>query len=333
MAASMDEDSTIRLSAPEAASLVSSDPAPPGRHGRRALICTICAGLAAGVGGGAWLWSRQRSATGTLQVEELAPRPAPPPPPAPLPEPPPSLDRAAILAHRATVPTVFRWSANPLVWLLDFPSLELQGQAMNRAAALVEKAKTPRDRVLDDAALAAAILADGRTPANWYYGHDYRASDLARLFELAAQAGLRLNPQEAWVAAQVDLATRLEPSRDQAFLTLVAEGPGVDASIRHSVLLHELGHGQFFTQPFFAAHVLRVWEIGFTEAERDSVRRFLAGDGYDTGLEELMANEAMAYLLYTPDRRFFDPVRDLGWSDTQAARARALLREVAPDEP
>jgi hypothetical protein len=63
------------------------------------------------------------------------------------------------------------------------------------------------------------------------------------------------------------------------------------------------------------------------------MRHFLARDGYDTRQEDLMANEAMAYLLYTPDRRFFDPLRDLGWSESQALRLRSMLRAGAPPEP
>ena len=231
------------------------------------------------------------------------------------------------------MPTVLRWQPNPLVWVLDFPTLELQGAAMNRAAALLEKAGTPRDRVLDDAALAAAIAADRREAATWYSGHNYRAADLERVFALAARDGIRLNPQEAWVASQVALASRLERGREVAILSVPAEGPRVDAALRRSILRHELAHGQFFTLPFFAAHVLRVWQRGFSEAERDGMRRFLAADGYDAAQEELMANEAMAYLLHTPDRRLFDPARDLGWSDAQASRLRAMLREGAPPQP
>ncbi len=329
----LDDDDTVRLSPSAAASLAAAPVPmpPPHRHGRRVLICGLCLG-AAGAAGGAWWWSRQDAPAPGVMVADVPPSVATPAV-APVPEGPPLLDRAGLLVHRATVPTALRWSANPLVWVLDFPTLDSQGQAMNRAAALLEKARTPRDRVLNDADLAAAIEADRRTAANWYFGHNYRGSDLARLFAMAAQAEQRLNPLEKWVAEQVALSRQVEAARDQAFLTVVAEGPHVDAAIRGSVLLHELGHGQFFTMPFFAAHVVRVWERGFQEHERAAVRRFLAEDGYDTTQEELMANEAMAYLLYTPDRRFFDPARDLGWSDAQADRLRGLLRAGAPAEP
>lgn len=285
------------------------------------------AGTLALAGGGAFWWLR----------ESDEPRPETPPtastaPPPPA-EGPPLLDIEGLVAHRAVAPTALRWAANPLVWVLDFPSLDTQGQAMNRAAALIEKQRTPRDRVLDDAALAEAIAADRRTTANWYFGHNYRASDLVRMFELAARDGIRLNPLELWLQEQVALSRRVDRGRDAAILTIPGIGPQVDAQLRRTILMHELGHGQFFTLPFFAVHVVRVWETGFTEAERADVRRFLASDGYDARLEEVMANEAMAYLLYTPDRRFFDPARDLGWSDVQAERLRVLLRAGAPEEP
>lgn len=290
--------------------------------------------LALGGGGALWWWGGTtpppealQTAAGQPNATQLeAARPA-------LPQGPPLLDLAGIAAHGARVPTALRWSANPLVWVLDFPSLELQGQAMNRAAALIEKAGTPRDRVLDDAALAAAIAADRRSAADWYFGHNYRASDLRRMFALAQRDNISLNPLEIWLREQVELAHRLDRSRDAAILSIPAIGPQVDQAMRRSILTHELAHGQFFTLPFFAAHVMRVWETGFTEAERTAVRRFLQAEGYDAAQEEVMANEAMAYLLYTPDRRFFDPARDLGWSDAQAERLRALLRAGAPEEP
>lgn len=280
--------------------------------------------LLGGGGAGLWWW-RGSEAPPTPDASPVAPQARI--------EGPPLLDFEAIAEHRAMAPTALRWSANPLVWVLDFPSLETQGQAMNRVAALVEKAGAPRDRVLDDAELAAAIAADRRTTGNWYFGHNYRASDVLRMFELAERQGIRLTPPELWLHTQVELAGRVDRGREAAILTIPGLGPQVDMQLRRNILRHELGHGQFFTLPFFAAHVMRVWESGFTDAERTDMRRFLAADGYDTRQEEMMANEAMAYLIYTPDRRFFDPARDLGWSDAQAERLRALLRAQAPEAP
>lgn len=320
----MDEEATVRLP-PPAAAIRPAAPPPPGRRG--ALGLGLGALVLAGGGGAAWWWSTRPPAAAPPPQPVLA-QPAPPLPPAP-----PLLGMEAMLAQRSAVPAVFRWADNPLVWVLDFPSLEAQGQALNRAAALIEKASTPRDRLLRDEELAAAIKADSRTAADWYFGHNYRAADLRRMFELADGQGIRLNPLELWVREQVALAHRLDRARDAAFISIPAIGGPVDAEMRRSILRHELSHGQFFTLPLFAAHVMRVWERGFTDAERAAFRRFLAAEGYDSAQDEVMANEAMAYLLFTPDRRFFDPARDLGWSDAQADRLRALLREGAPDAP
>ena len=150
---------------------------------------------------------------------------------------------------------------------------------------------------------------------------------------LAARDGVTLNPLEAWLGEQVALSRQIEPSRDAAFISLPALGPQVDSGMRNAILRHELGHGQFYTLPLFAAHVMRVWTQGFTEADRTDLRRFLAAEGYDPGLDEVMANASMAYLIYTDDRRVFDPARDLGWPDTRADRLRVLLRVGAPVEP
>lgn len=334
----MDEDDTVRL--PRAAvpggtpaAVAAPAPAPPKLPRRDLTHLWIGLGAAtallAAAGGGVWWWNRTAPPPPTPEPPQARPSTQPPPPP----EGPPALSATEILMNRAAEPMAMRWAPNPLVWVLDFPNLELQGRAMNRIAALLEKARTPRDRVLSDEALAGAITADGRSSSNWYFGHNYRASDVARFFEWAERDGVALNPLELWVREQVELAQRVDRSRDAAILTLPAIGAHVDGTMRAAILRHELGHGQFFTLPFFAAHVMRVWERGFSEAERAAVRRFLGAEGYDTRQEEMMANEAMAYLLYTPDRRFFDPARDLGWSDDQANRIRGMLRSGAPEEP
>ena len=126
----------------------------------------------------------------------LWPHPAPIPPPQPpapvaaVPARPPAFQietatEHQILDHIAVGLTVFRFAANPRILVLDFASLHEQGLMLNRVAALVEKAGLPRDRVLTDAELTAAIAASGDTIDTYYYGHDYSAAALARFFALA----------------------------------------------------------------------------------------------------------------------------------------------------
>ncbi|MBR0655401.1 hypothetical protein [Plastoroseomonas arctica] len=218
----------------------------------------------------------------------------------------PVLDEQSLLAHAAPIARLFRLRENPLVFILDFPSLDEQGAAMNRLAALVEKAGQPRDRVLDDAALARAISEAGDTAATYYYGHNYRASDIDRFFALAWRDRVTLTPGEEWLRLQHATARELVGDVDFAVLSIPGVERRVDASMRAAILHHEIGHGHFFTRPSFAAHVNRVWREVFTEAERASFRRFLSSEGYDAQLEEVMVNETMAFVAFTPDRRFFN---------------------------
>lgn len=355
------DDETVRLpprrpAPPAPAAVTWGSPAPlPRRAPRRWPVALAVAGLlaAGGVAGGVW-WSWVAPATeppAAPPAAALAPPPPvtatlPPPvaatpPPAVAPQPaeqapsrltrmPVLMDLPGILAHRASAPTMLRLAEETAVFVLDFPSLDQQGASLNRVAALVEKAGLPRDRVLTPAEMAAAIARAGDTPATYYYGHNYRGAELERFFALAARDGLALSPDEAWVEAQFRLARGLLPrEREIALVSIAAPGPLMDEAARASVLRHELSHGYFATRPAYAEHIRRVWREGFTEAEREAFRQFLAREHYDRSNEEVMLDEAQAYLLHTPDPRFFSAAH-LGLPAAQVERMRALMRRGAP---
>lgn len=340
------EDSTVRLPTPQA---VAPAPAPATRSSGGRTRAALIGGtlLAVAVAGGvAWFrfgGQAPRDPPPKPEAPAVA-APAPPavPAPASLPAPPvsppapareigpPIASEAEILAHQATAPTIFRLAENPHVFVVDFPSLASQGAALNRVAALVEKVGQPRDRVLDDGALAHAIAASGDTPDTYYYGHNYRGRDLERFFALADRDGIALTPEEAWLREAAARLRRLLPSsEDFALISVPGLGQRVDPAMRRAILHHEIGHGHFFTDARFAAHVARIWRETFTEAERAAFRAFLEREGYDPALEEVMMNEAMAYLLFTPDARFFTPSH-AGLTEARAAELAAALRAGAP---
>jgi hypothetical protein len=239
-------------------------------------------------------------------------------------------DAAPAVADAA--PFVFRFAANGDVLVLDFTSLHAQGAMLNRVAALVEKAGLPRDHVLDDAALARAIHDGGETADTYYYGHDYRAADLARFFALAARDGVVLTPQEVWLRGLVTEQGWLAPGAVGALISIPRAGTdaGLDAAARAAILRHELSHGEYFTRPAYAAVTRHFWEDVLTADQRGLFRRFLAGEGYDAAQEDLMMNEAQAYLMHTPDLRFFNAAA-LGVSPDQLATWRlAFYRLMAP---
>lgn len=219
-------------------------------------------------------------------------------------EPAPLRSEADILHEEADSLVATRFDQNPHILVLDFHSLSDQGQAFNRIAAFLEKRGLPRDRVLTDTELAAAIRADNATAATYYYGHDYREADLARFYATAARQHLALSRAEQRLHALLALRGVLA---EDAVISIPPLGSDkfVDASGRASLLRHELSHGEYFTNPGFADYVRRFWASEMTEADRAAFRGFLSRQGYDPANDDLMANETQAHLMNTTDRRYF----------------------------
>ena len=220
----------------------------------------------------------------------------------------PMASEADIQTESPAALTVLRFNYNPSIIVLDFPTLAEQGRMLNRLAAMVEKAGVPHDRVLDDTALTAAILASGATPDTYYYGHDYRAADVNRFFAVADRDHVMLDADEERLRGIVARAS-VEPFGFGALISLPRADAAnqVDAAARVAILHHELSHGEYFTNATYAAFVRTIWFSVLTESERAAFRTYLADEGYDPALEDLMMNEMQAYLMHTPDRRFFDP--------------------------
>lgn len=216
-------------------------------------------------------------------------------------------DEAEILSYIGDGVSVFRFASNRRVLVLDFSSLLEQGLMLNRVAALVEKAGLPRDRVLNDNELEAAILAAGDTMETYYIGHDYQAADLNRFFVLADRDGVRLRPQEDWLRQVLRQEGLLGPDARGALISVpqAGAGHGVDAAMRAGILRHELSHAEFFTSRDYAEYVRRFWRDSLGDEGQSAFRRYLATQGYDPANEDLMANETQAYLMHTTDPRLF----------------------------
>src|SRR6266567_2568459 len=205
----------------------------------------------------------------------------------------PQRSEAEILAGRSDTLTIVRFAPNPRVVVLDFPTLTEQGRTFNRIAAFAEKRGLPRDRVLNDDELATAVRDDNSTVETYYYGHDYRSVEIVRFFAVADRQRQVLTPQEETLRALLTKAGLLAPGTNAAVISIPREGldPFVDASGRFSLLRHELSHGEYFTNPEYAAFIGRFWAEDMTEADRAAFRAFLDRQGYDTTDEDLMANE------------------------------------------
>jgi len=220
---------------------------------------------------------------------------------------PPLAAESDILARAPRAPEALRFAAAPEIMVLQFASLADQADTLNRAAALLERAGYPRDRVLDPAEMGRRIRAAGDTPERVYLGHDYRAADLLRFFAVADRTGTPLTPGEQRLRRLV-AEWGWTPGTTAALITLVRDdrAAGLDPAARATILRHELSHGLYFTSPAYARFARLFWAERLTEAERGRFRTFLASEGYDTGDDDLVVNETQAYLMHTADARFFN---------------------------
>jgi hypothetical protein len=228
--------------------------------------------------------------------------------------------------------SLFRFSLNPQIVVLDFASLHDQGMMLNRVAALTEKAGLPRDRVLSDAELDSAIRAGGDTMETFYYGHDYSAAELARFFATADRDGIQLNPQEEMLRLILRQLRWFAPDVKAGLLSVPKVGANENVSFAaHSTILHnELAHGEYFSNPAYAAFVHQFWTTGLTPEERDNVRRFLGSEDYDTSINELVEDNMQAYLMFSHDPEFFTPAM-VGMTAARLAEVQAaFLRSMPP---
>jgi hypothetical protein len=258
--------------------------------------------LAAAIGAGAvWLWRPAPVATPAPQpVALVAPRP---PEFAIQPA-----TEAQILANTNPSMVIFRFIPNPKILVLDFPDLHQQAMMLNRVAALIEKAGLPRDRVLTDSELTAAIAASGDSADTYYYGHDYSAASLQRFFTLADRDHVALTPQEQMLRRLLVQEGMLTPGSLGALISIPHAGLDklIDMSARATILHHELSHGEYFSNPVYAAYARKFWATGLTDSDRAAFIHFLTSQGYDPTDHDLMMNETQAYLMHTPDPRFFN---------------------------
>ncbi len=244
----------------------------------------------------------------------------------------PHRTEAEILAQRVQAPQPVRFATNPQILVIDYPDLRSQGMAFNRIAAFVEKAGLPRDRVLNDQDLAAAIQSENATTETYYYGHDYRLADIARFYAAADAQKMVLSADEERLRAIIAESGLLNDGAEVAVISVPREGsdPFVDASGRQSLLRHELSHGEFFTVPAYAAFARRFWAEEMNESDRAAFRGFLVRQGYDPKDEDLLINEMQAHLMHTTDMRYFN-ARDCGLPRPRVDALRALFADKMPD--
>jgi hypothetical protein len=271
------------------------------------------------------LWTQPFASTRPLAVPEVKPQFA-----LAAPIPIKLAADATIVETIAGQLTVYRLAANPDIVVLDFPSLYVQGATFNRVASLTEQAGLPRDTVLTDAALEAAVVERDATVPTYYYSHAYRADELAYFFATADRQHQVLNSDEEWLRALLRQLGWFAPGATGALVSVPRVDDTVSEATRATMLQHELARGEFFSDPEFASYVRSFWLNVMTDHEREAFRHFLGAMGYDTDDEELMYNQMQAYVMFTYDDRFFSSAKaDI--SPVRRAQLQAAFLRNMPD--
>ena len=254
-------------------------------------------------------------------------------------------DFPGILNNRSEQAKVFTYGSRGLIRIIDFPDLQTQGRMFNRVVALIERTGAPRSRVMDNDELIQFIRSVGKSETTFAYGNDFLISELVVFFNLADMAGIRLHAEEIALRRML-LESRLIVERQGFFQALKPQavilsipqestggnGPSVSALARKTILMHELSHGEYYTNPLYANYCRSFWRKVMNEAQRAAFRQFLSGSSYNPDNEEMMINETQAYLMYTPDPRAFN-ARMLGLREKEIDGLRAQFLNGFPDAP
>lgn len=253
-------------------------------------------------------------------------------------------DFQTVLNARVEGMAVWQMAENPNIYVFDFSGLTNQGRSFNRITQFTEQQTTePYPKVLNNAELSRYIEAARRTQADFAFGHDVLVGELVQFFNFALRDKVELNPEEIVVrdflteqglirfwrgfyqALRPDVVVLAVPQTQER----KAGEPPVSRGARYAILLHELAHGEYYTNPHYQKFCQRFWYETLTDPQREAFKRFLANFNYAVNNEELLINEMQAYLMFTPDPKSFS-ARKLGVSDAELQQMRDAFRRASP---
>lgn len=253
-------------------------------------------------------------------------------------------DFSQILESRSNDAIIWQYADNPNVYIFDFPGLSLQGSAFNRITQFTEQQfSEPYPRVLGNEELARYIGAARRTQADFAFGHDVLVGELVQFFNFADRDKVRLNPEEiavrdflveqGLVRAWRGFYQAMKPDLVILSIPQVQDKkpnePMITKGARYAILLHEMAHGEYYTNSHYAKFCQRFWSETLTEQQRETFKAFLGKFNYGLGNEDLLVNEMQAYLLFTPDPKSFS-ARRLGVSEAELESMREAFRRGKP---
>lgn len=234
-------------------------------------------------------------------------------------------DAETILNTRTGKVTVWKLAENPNVIVFDFPSLIEQGRSFNRLTQLTEQFNEPFKRVLTNTEFVKYLEALRRSQADFAYGHDVLPSELVLFFNLADRDKIELFSEEAalrdFLMAEGIIKRwrgiyQVEKSRANTVVLSVpqvqerrSDEPPISLHARRAIILHELAHGEYYTNKHYADYCRKFWNNTLTETQRGYFKQFLSNYNYQLNADELVVNEMQAYLMFTPDLGSFSAAK------------------------
>ncbi|MBT8439945.1 MAG: FHA domain-containing protein, partial [Gammaproteobacteria bacterium] len=261
-------------------------------------------------------------------------------------QPLPILNFNEMLYNQVDKTTLYRYSINPDVYILDFPSLYIQGRSMNRIMALIEDVRAPKDRVLSEFEFEKFLKTHALSTESFNLGHDYTSHHLTQFFKLTQQHGIALRPEEKQLKALLvkhglinnDL-TAISEQDKKVIISITQQTIEFDKNnneinvtldTRKSVLRHELSHGEFFSNPSYREYAENFWNNEIPDYLRRRIGRFLTDLGYDISDKILTINEMQAFLFHTDHESIFS-AQDIGITVKELHEIRKRFFEGLPN--
>lgn len=256
---------------------------------------------------------------------------------------PVTADFQTILNTKSSSMGTWRLAENSEIIVLDFPTMTQQGRTFNRITQLTEQFSEPYKRVLTGEEFSKYLASIRRTDSNFAYGHDVLVSELALFYNLADRDKIELTAEEATLREFLieqgllrswrGINQALKP--DVVLVTVPqtrerGDGePKITDLARRAILLHELSHGEYYSNAYYANFCRKFWSETLTDNQRATFTKFFSKYNYSVNQDELLVNEMQAYLMFTPDPSSFSAAK-LGVSDEELAEMRNAFRRGRP---
>ncbi len=252
-------------------------------------------------------------------------------------------DFQTILNSRNNGLVVWQYADNANIYVFDFPNLTQQGRTFNRVTHLTEQFNEPYKRVLSIDEILKYMEAVRRTQADFAFGHDVLVSELVLFFNLAERDKLELFAEEVvlrdfaigqgLMKVWRGIYQALKPDVVILSIPQIQEKrenePRVSELARRAIFTHEISHGEYYANPYYAKYCQRFWFQVLNDEQREVFKNFLSKYNYAVNEEELLINEMQAYLLFTPDPNSFSAKR-LGIKEEELEAMRNAFRKGKP---